>query len=275
MIDSKGYIMSHYVYVTTCLINGKKYIGQRSTTLLTKSDMVKDKYLGSGTLLLKAIKKYGKSSFVKDVIEVCEKQQDTDYMEITMIRECNATKSDEYYNIAHGGQYSRSDKHADKMSEIMTALYNSPQYRDKRGWLTKDQKKSNVLLINSPGHQQWIIHKLLWVKNIKEKEEKLTIAQSNGFNTYTAYVSSMHHKGGKPKGFKAKGYCKYTNEEFNTLVKNSYGSNTNAARVLDIHRSTVLNMCRGWQTIKGVRVQRDVKDSFYELLASHHDLKKS
>lgn len=43
------------------LINGKKYIGLDSHN--------NPSYLGSGTLILKAIKKYGRGNFIKKTID--------------------------------------------------------------------------------------------------------------------------------------------------------------------------------------------------------------
>ena len=48
------------IYKTTCLVNYKIYIGQ--------SIRNKNYYLGSGKLLLKAIKKYGKNNFTKEIL---------------------------------------------------------------------------------------------------------------------------------------------------------------------------------------------------------------
>ena len=48
------------IYKTTNLINGKIYIGQDSKN--------NPKYLGSGVIFLKAIKKYGKENFVKETL---------------------------------------------------------------------------------------------------------------------------------------------------------------------------------------------------------------
>lgn len=53
--------MFHYVYEITNNINGKKYIGKRSC----HCPIEEDKYMGSGTLLLKAIDKYGIDNFSK------------------------------------------------------------------------------------------------------------------------------------------------------------------------------------------------------------------
>jgi hypothetical protein len=52
--------MKHYIYKTTNLINGKIYIGKRS-----HENPEKDRYLGSGRVLIQAIKKYGRENFKK------------------------------------------------------------------------------------------------------------------------------------------------------------------------------------------------------------------
>jgi len=51
------------VYEITNLINGKKYIGMDTHN--------NPNYLGSGSLILKAIKKYGRQNFKKIIIEHC------------------------------------------------------------------------------------------------------------------------------------------------------------------------------------------------------------
>ena len=63
--------MNHYVYETTNLINGKKYIGKRSC----KCPIEEDKYIGSGTILKVAIKKYGKENFKKEILQICENEE--------------------------------------------------------------------------------------------------------------------------------------------------------------------------------------------------------
>ena len=53
----------HYVYKTTNKENGKYYVG------VHKSENIKtDSYLGSGYILAKAIEKYGKESFEREIL---------------------------------------------------------------------------------------------------------------------------------------------------------------------------------------------------------------
>ena len=51
------------VYKTTNMVNGKIYVG--------KYEGDRESYLGSGYILKKAIKKYGKENFKREIIERC------------------------------------------------------------------------------------------------------------------------------------------------------------------------------------------------------------
>jgi len=65
------------VYKTTNLINSKEYVGQDSKD--------RPSYLGSGTYLKKAVKKYGKKNFKKEIIAWCKTQEQLDFLEIFYI----------------------------------------------------------------------------------------------------------------------------------------------------------------------------------------------
>ena len=54
--------MKGYIYLTTCLVNGKKYVGQS----INHRDI--NTYLGSGVIFKNALKKYGKDAFVKTIL---------------------------------------------------------------------------------------------------------------------------------------------------------------------------------------------------------------
>lgn len=92
--------MNHYVYEITNLVNGKKYIGKRSC----KCAIEEDKYIGSGILISKSIKKYGKENFRKDILEICNSEEMAFEREKCWIKHYNAVESREFYNIKDGGE---------------------------------------------------------------------------------------------------------------------------------------------------------------------------
>ena len=57
-----------FVYLTTNIINGKIYVGQH---ILSDNKKWNATYLGSGTLIEKAIKKYGRENFKRKILKVC------------------------------------------------------------------------------------------------------------------------------------------------------------------------------------------------------------
>lgn len=57
--------MIHVIYLTTCLINGVQYVGRHKVSNPVTLD---PNYIGSGTLLKRAIKKHGKENFKRKII---------------------------------------------------------------------------------------------------------------------------------------------------------------------------------------------------------------
>jgi len=91
--------MYGFIYITTNIINGKKYIGKKK---YDKDNKWKD-YLGSGITLNKAIKKYGKENFSKEIIENCETKEILNEREKYWISYYDAINNKNFYNIASGG----------------------------------------------------------------------------------------------------------------------------------------------------------------------------
>lgn len=84
-----------FIYITTNKINNKKYIG-----MCTRDD---SNYLGSGSLLKQAIKKYGKENFYREIIEHCDDFLELCEREKFWIDHYNAVESEEFYNLIDGG----------------------------------------------------------------------------------------------------------------------------------------------------------------------------
>ena len=88
--------MYHFIYKTTNLINGKIYIGAHST------DNMNDSYLGSGVLLHRAIKKYGRENFQREIIHFCENSEELYQLEGKIVNEEFIVR-DDVYNVTLGG----------------------------------------------------------------------------------------------------------------------------------------------------------------------------
>lgn len=86
-----------YIYRITNLINGKTYIGQH------KYKKLNDSYLGSGTLIRRAIKEYGKENFKKEIlVSELTTYKDADILEILYIS-LERGRGHGEYNICDGG----------------------------------------------------------------------------------------------------------------------------------------------------------------------------
>ena len=124
-----------YIYITTNLINGKKYIGQHAFPTFDK------KYKGSGTSLKKAFEKYGKENFSVEVIEWCYSQEELNEREVYWLKEYNAIESKEFYNLTLGnGQFIRGTK----LSEETKRKISASNKGQKRTELTR-KRISNAL----------------------------------------------------------------------------------------------------------------------------------
>ena len=140
-MDKKEIFVSYpygFVYITTNLINGKRYVGQRKI-----SDRRYDyynKYLGSGKVLRNAIKLYGEENFEKTIISFAYSQEELDRLETELILFFDAANDDNYYNISlgqtHNGWGLKTDE---EKKEIMArSVASRKKWREN---LTEEQKK--------------------------------------------------------------------------------------------------------------------------------------
>ena len=86
----------HFCYRTTNRLNGRVYIGKRTT------DRIDDGYLGSGKLITYAIKKYGRENFTREIIEFYDSSESAFLAEVKHISEARE-RGYRLYNIAMGG----------------------------------------------------------------------------------------------------------------------------------------------------------------------------
>lgn len=85
-----------FIYKTTCLLNGKIYVGQCTRD--------KDReYFGSGTLIIRAIGKYGVENFVREIIkDNISSQEELDIWEKIMTIKFKSNIPEIGYNILIG-----------------------------------------------------------------------------------------------------------------------------------------------------------------------------
>jgi hypothetical protein len=89
--------MYGFIYETTNLINGKKYIGKKQYIDGWET------YFGSGILLKMAIKKYGIDNFRRLILCECKTEKELNEKEKFYIQLYNANNNEMYYNLAEGG----------------------------------------------------------------------------------------------------------------------------------------------------------------------------
>lgn len=85
-----------FVYITTNLINGKKYLGKHNGKV--------SNYLGSGTLLKKAIEKYGRKNFKLEKISEDLSEDEAFELEKKLSIDYNIAESSDWYNLKVGGE---------------------------------------------------------------------------------------------------------------------------------------------------------------------------
>ena len=88
--------VKYCVYLTTNKVNGKTYVGQH------RYNKLYDGYLGSGTLIRRAIAKYGKENFEIEYLETDLSEDEVDWWEQWYIEVLNP-----YYNISKGKRNER------------------------------------------------------------------------------------------------------------------------------------------------------------------------
>ena len=116
------------IYKTTNLINGKYYIG--------KQKKFTDGYFGSGTALKSAVKKYGRLSFKKEILEICDNEISLQERELFWLDKCNAVKDKQCYNLVRETSSNNHRSYKDpnyrkRLSEAVKVAMARPEVRAK------------------------------------------------------------------------------------------------------------------------------------------------
>lgn len=86
-----------FVYITTCLANGKRYLGQR------KFNKGWQNYIGSGNAFTKAVSRYGRENFTRSIIDICYSAEELNEAERAYSLALDVVEDENYYNLVQGG----------------------------------------------------------------------------------------------------------------------------------------------------------------------------
>jgi hypothetical protein len=156
-----------YNYITTNLITGKQYIGMHSTI------NVDDGYLGSGQLMLKAFKKYGKQNFKREILCICQTLQEANQNEKLFIEKYN-TLNPCGYNLSPTGGLGFKGCHSDEARAKMIGNKNAVgniQTVEMR------EKNRQSKIGNTWGFQNG--HKIRRIQSEEERKKRSEIMKGN------------------------------------------------------------------------------------------------
>ena len=180
--------MVWYCYETVNKVNGKYYRGKSGS-----SNPEKDGYLGSGTLLKKAIQKYGRAAFCKKILATFETEQEAYNYEanIVTMKEVNDPNC---YNVQLGGIGSLKGTITVHKGDIETRIY--PEHLslyENSGWIKgvpggSRASKEDFQKMSLERKGSVAIHKNAEIKHVKEQE--LPKYLEAGWLRGTGYVHS-------------------------------------------------------------------------------------
>lgn len=206
--------MFYTIYQTTNLINNKIYIGKHIT------DNVNDNYLGSGIILVNAIKKYGKENFSKEILFVFDSEEDMNNKEREII-DINIINDDKYYNIALGGYGGCVVLHKDhpKYFETKSKLAESHRNnRDKTSERVKELHKQKK--VGMYGKKQSEYQKQRVSETLKGKKGKSPSEESKA-----KYRETMKRKASDPNYKHPLKGRKHTEESIKRMSERQSGEN--------------------------------------------------
>ena len=105
--------MLFIIYKTTNLINNKYYIGKHK-----QSSLEFDGYLGSGSALKKAVKKYGSENFKRETLKVFNTEEESYQYEALLVEKHLSNSM--CYNLAPGGSGCNIKNHSNDTKQKMS-----------------------------------------------------------------------------------------------------------------------------------------------------------
>lgn len=153
-----------YIYKITNNINGLFYIGKRCF----KGNIKEDNYFGSGLVLNRAIKKYGKNNFTKEIIDIASSKKELSEKEVFWINKLDS-KFPRGYNLTEGGDgiQNTSIEIRSKISKSLKTYFSDDNVR-------KSLSKKCSKIHKTEEHKNKISLKLKGVKKTEEHNKNVS-----------------------------------------------------------------------------------------------------
>ena len=119
-----------FIYITTNMVNGKRYLGQKKID--EKGDW--KTYLGSGTYFNRAVTKYGKQNFDRNIVCFCYSPEELNKAEYDLSVFLDVVESQDWYNLCYGGITNVGYKHSEEDKIKMRAA-------SKLRWENEEERK--------------------------------------------------------------------------------------------------------------------------------------
>lgn len=138
-----------FIYITTNLVNGKRYLGQK-----TFDDGSWKRYLGSGKAFRAALNLYKKENFRRDIIYICYSKKELNDVEYKLSVFLNVVEDPDWYNLVYGGGSTTGWHHSEEAKrKVGEANKNQPEEtRRKQSESAKtrctDEWKNKMVKIN-------------------------------------------------------------------------------------------------------------------------------
>ena len=221
--------MNYYIYEITNNINGKKYIGKR----VTKKDINKDDYMGSGLLLEKAKLKYGIENFSKQILEICNSKEQLSEREIYYISLVNAPKNHMYYNVASGGEGGNTyvGKTIEELEEIKRKIQENRKFNghtEETKAKISEKKIKNYCKEKHPLYGKH--HSEETKRKLSEKNKGQVFSEERNKKVSVSTFGGKNHKARKVK-------CIETSEIFDCIA--------DVERKYNIDRHKIISSCKG------------------------------
>lgn len=172
----------NFVYITTNLINEKQYIGDHSAYDLNCA--YTKRYIGSGTGIKNAVKKYGKENFKRDILEFFLTKQEAYNAQELYIKKFNTLCPNGYNNNQKGGygvtglsskeksiKLSKihkgktiSEKHKNAIREFMKTFKHTEETKQKMRKPKKNKEKYSISKIGNKNPMYGLSLMTLWVE---------------------------------------------------------------------------------------------------------------